>query len=338
MPERPALRDEQIIDCLRDEYGLDVERISSLALGADVDSSVYRVITKKGKDYFLKSRKGNFNEASVIIPSYLSAAGIKQVIPPLRTQKDGLWANIDPFKVILYPFVEGQAALDIKMSRGQWVEFGTALKRFHTTEFPPAMTRSIPRDDFSSRWRDKVNMHLDRLEGQVFREPLQVAAADFLRSKRSETLEIAKRAEQLARMVQDELPEFVLCHSDIHGYNLLIDNHGALYIVDWDGLIFAPRERDLMFIGGGHGHSGYPPREEEAMFYQGYGETKINQIALVYYRYERIVMDLVDDCDIIFLSEEAEEVQTGALEDLNNKFSPDSYIEIAYRSDRLLKK
>jgi len=181
-------------------------------------------------------------------------------------------------------------------------------------------------------------MHLERVEAQVFREPLQGEAVAFLRSKRAETLEVAKRAEQLARMVQDHRPEFVLCHSDIHGYNLLIDNQGALYIVDWDGLVFAPRERDLMFIGGGHGHSGYTPREEEAMFYQGYGETKINQIALVYYRYERIVKDIVADCDVIFLSEEGEEVQMGALEDLNNKFSPDSYIEIAYRSDRVLKK
>ena len=60
MPEQPECKDDQIIDCLREEYGLDVEKISSLALGADVDSSVYRVITKNGKGYFLKLRKGNF--------------------------------------------------------------------------------------------------------------------------------------------------------------------------------------------------------------------------------------------------------------------------------------
>ena len=150
-------------------------------------------------------------------------------------------------------------------------------------------------------------------------------------------LEFAKRAEQLALMLQKELPEFVLCHSDVHGYNLLIDNNGALYIIDWDALVFAPKERDLMFIGGGHGNSGYAPQEEAAMFYQGYGETKINQIAIAYYRYERIIMDIVDDCDLIFLSDEGEENQAGALEDLKNKFLPDSYIEIAYQSDKVSK-
>ena len=337
MLEKPRLKDEQIINCLQDEYGLIVETISLLSLGADVDTSVYRVITKDGTNYFAKLRKGNFNEASVAIPSFLSALGLKQVIPPLKTHTDRLWADIHLFKVTLYPFVEGQAGLDIKMSRQQWFEFGAALRRFHTADIPPYITDTTQRDDFSSRWRDILKEHLKRLEGEVFSELLKVEAADFLKSKKAEVLEVIKRAEQLARMLQEEPPEFILCHSDIHGYNLLIDNNGALYIVDWDGLVFAPKERDLMFIGGGHGNSEYTPQEEEVMFYQGYGETNINQIAIAYYRYERILLDIVDDCDIIFLSDEEKETQEAALEDLRNKFLPDSYIEIAYGSDKVLK-
>ncbi|WP_394355812.1 phosphotransferase family protein [Candidatus Trichorickettsia mobilis] len=50
--------------------------------------------------------------------------------------------------------------------------------------------------------------------------------------------------------------EYILCHTDIHGWNLLIDKDGALYVVDWDTLIFAPIERDLMFIGTSIGDSG----------------------------------------------------------------------------------
>jgi spectinomycin phosphotransferase len=335
MPEKPEFMDEQIIQCLREEYGLSVATISFLALGADVNSYVYHVLTRNGKDYFLKLRKGDFSQASVIIPSFLSALGFEQVIPPLTTQQGQLWANIDPFKGILYPFVDGQASLDIKMSRQQWIELGRALKRFHTTFFPPNITSSIQKDDFSSLWRATVKMHVERVEKEIFRENLKVEAGAFLKSKKAETLKIAKRAEQLARRLQQELPEFILCHSDLHGYNLLIDNKGALYIVDWDGLLFAPKERDLMFIGGGHGNSGYTPQEEETMFYQGYGETSINQVAIAYYRYERIILDLVDDCDIIFLSEEGEETQAAALEDLKNKFLPDCYIEIAYQSDKV---
>jgi spectinomycin phosphotransferase len=337
MPEKPEIKDELIIDCLRDEYGLGVKDISSLSLGADVDTSVYRVTGNNETNYFVKLRRGNFSEASVTIPNYLSASGVKQVIPALATERGQLWANIDPFKVILYPFVKGQAGLDIRMSRQQWFEFGTALQRFHTADFPEYLTYNIQIEDFSSRWRKAATRHLEQIEGNTMIGPIQVDAAHFLKSKKAETLEIVRRAEQLALMLQKERPEFILCHSDVHGYNLLVDNNGALYIVDWDGLIFAPKERDLMFVGGGHGNSGYPPQQEEAMFYQGYGETKINQTAIAYYRYERIILDIVDDCDLIFWSDEREEVQAAALEDLKNKFLPDLYVAIAYQSDKVSK-
>jgi spectinomycin phosphotransferase len=336
MMENPERRDEQIIHCLRDEYGLGVEEIARLPLGADTGTSVYRVVTSDGTIYFLKLRKREFNEASVAVPNFLSDSGIQQIIPALPTRRGQLWANLHSSKVILYPFLDGQPGLDIRISKQQWFEFGAALKRFHSAAIPAQITGSIPRDEFSPRWRDTVTMFLARTEEETFREPVAMELADVLRSKHGEILEIIKRAGQLAQRLLEQPPEFILCHSDIHGYNLFIDPRGALYIVDWDGLTFAPKERDLMFIGGGHGDSGYRPQEEESMFYQGYGQTNINQVAITYYRYERIIMDIADDCDIIFRSEE-EETQKGALEDLKNKFLPDSYIEIANQSDQRLK-
>ena len=337
MPETLELRDEQLINCLRDEYGLDVEEISRLPLGADTGTSVYRVVTGDGTIYFLKLRKREFNEASVAVPNFLSDSGIEQIIRALPTRRGQLWANLNSFKLILYPFVDGQPGLDIRMSRQQWFEFGSALKRFHTVDIPPQITGSVPRDDFSPRWRDTVKMFLGRIENEAFDEPLAMELADVLKFRNNEILEIIKRAEQLAHRLLEQPPEFILCHSDIHGYNLFVDHRGALYIVDWDGLTFAPKERDLMFIGGGHGDSGYTPQEEESMFYRGYGQTDINQIAITYYRYERIIMDIVDDCEIVFLSEEGHETRKEALEDVANKFLPDCYIEIAYQSDKKLK-
>lgn len=337
MLKKPELKDEKIISCLRDEYGLRVEKISFLPLGADTNTSVYRAVTKDETNYFVKLKKGDFNEASVAIPNFLSDLGIKQIIPALTTQTGQLWANLNPFKVILYPFVEGHAGLERIMSNQQWFEFGRALKRFHTSDIPSNITSSIQKDNFSPRWRHTVKMFLERIEKETFNDPVAMELADFLKSKKDETLEIVKRAEQLAQMLLEQLPEFILCHADIHGYNLLFDNKGSLYIVDWDSLIIAPKERDLMFIGGGHGDSGYTPLEEETMFYQGYGQTNINQIAIAYYRYERIIVDIAEDCSLIFLSNEGGENRKGALEDLRSKFLPNGTIEIAYQSDKALK-
>jgi len=334
MLEKPELENEKIIRCLWDDFGLSVKEITFLPLGADLNTAVYRVASNDGKDYFLKLRSGEFNEATVAVPSHLSSVGMKQVIPPLTTRSGLLWANLAPYKVILYPFVEGHDGFDRKMSPQQWIKFGSALKRFHTAEFPTSVTHSVPREKFSARWRDTVKLFIKRIEKDTFDEPVAAEMAAFLKAKSRETLELVKQSERLAQVLQEQPPEFLLCHADIHGWNLLIDNAGALYMVDWDTLIFAPKERDLMFIGGALGNSGYTPQEEEGYFYQGYGQTEIDQIAIAYYRYERIVEDIAAYCEQIFLSKEGGKDRKQSLEYLASNFLPDGTMARAYHSDK----
>lgn len=337
MLEKPELKDEKIINCLKTEYGLSVEKIAFLPLGADLNTAVYRVVTNDETVYFLKLRRGEFDEATVAVPKYLSDLGIKQIIPSLTTQTGQLWASLAPFKVILYPYVEGHNGFERNLSDQQWVEFGAALKRFHTAEIPSAITSSIQREKFSPQWRDTVKMFLERIEEETFDEPVAVEMAAFLKIKGDETLELVKRAERFAQMLQEQPPEFILCHADIHAWNLLIDDNDAFYMVDWDTLIFAPKERDLMFVGGGLGGNGHTPREEEALFYQGYGQTQIDPIAMAYYRYERIIEDIAVYCGQIFLSDEGGEDRKQSLEYLKSNFLPNSTIEIACQSDKTLR-
>jgi len=334
MLEKPELKDEKIIRCLRDEFGLIVEEITFLPLGADLNTAVYRVSAEDGKDYFLKLRSGEFNVASVAVPKYLSDLGMKQVIPPLITRSGQFWADLPPYRAILYPFVEGHHGYERKMSAQQWTEFGAALKKFHTTEFPREITREVLRDGFSPRWRETVKAFLRRIEEEKFDESVAAQMAVFLKSKSRETLELVHRSERLAQLLQEQPLDFILCHADIHGWNLLIDNDGTLYMVDWDTLLFAPKERDLMFIGGVLGDSGYSLQEEEELFYQGYGKTDIDQIAIAYYRYERIVEDIAVYCEQIFMSNEGEEDRKQALEFLESNFLPDGTIARANHLDK----
>jgi spectinomycin phosphotransferase len=337
MLEKPALKDERIINCLKTEYGLSVKKIAFLPLGADLNTAVYRLVTNDETVYFLKLRRGDFDEASVAVPKYLADLGFKQIIPSLTTQTGQLWASLAPFKVILYPYVEGLDGFERNLSDHQWVEFGAALKRFHTAEFPSAITSGIQREKFSPQWRDSVKVFLERIEQETFDEPVAVEMAAFLKIKRIKTLELVKRAERFAQLLQEQPPEFILCHADIHTWNLLVDDHGAFYMIDWDTLIFAPKERDLMFVGGGLGGKGHTPQEEEALFYQGYGQTRIDPIAMAYYRYERIIEDIAVICGQIFLSAEGGEDRKQSLEYLKSNFLPNGTIELACRSDKTLR-
>jgi len=337
MLEKPELKDEKIINYLKTEYGLSVEKIAFLPLGADLNTAVYSVVTNDETVYFLKLRRGEFDEATVAVPKYLSNLGIKQIIPSLTTQTGQLWASLAPFNVILYPYVEGQNGFERNLSDQQWVEFGAALKRFHSANIPSAITSSIQREKFSPQWRDTVKMFLERIKEETFDEPVAVEMAAFLKIKSDETLKLVKRAERFAKMLQEQPSEFILCHADIHAWNLLIDDNEAFYMVDWDTLIFAPKERDLMFVGGGLGGNGHTPQEEEALFYQGYGQTQIDPIAMAYYRYERIIEDIAVYCRQIFLSDEGGEDRKQALEYLKSNFLPNNTIGMACQSNKTLR-
>jgi spectinomycin phosphotransferase len=157
--------------------------------------------------------------------------------------------------------------------------------------------------------------------------------AAFLKSKRSEILELVGRAERLALTLQSQSQEFLLCHSDIHAGNILIGTGGSFYIVDWDDPILAPKERDLMFVGGGIGGVWNNAREE-TLFYEGYGQTEIDPIALAYYRHERIVQDIAVYCEQIFLTNKGGTDREQFLRNVKSDFLPNRTIEIAYKSLR----
>lgn len=334
MLEKPDVQDEQLIACLQTNYGLPVVQITFLPLGADLNTAVYRVVTNNGTSYFLKLRWGFFDETSVTLPKFLHDQGIRQIIPPLANRVGGLWTKVNDFRAILYPFVAGQNGYEVDLSDCHWIDFGVALKRIHTAELPPALFGRLQPESYPPQGRETVRLFLERVEVDTYTEPIAVRTATFLRARRAQILDIVERAERLAEELQAQAPELVLCHSDLHAGNLLIEASGALYIVDWDDPILAPKERDLMFVGGGQFGNSRTPLEEEALFYQGYGRTLLNPVALAYYRYERIIQDIAVECEHIFLTNEGDKDREQSLHYLMSNFQPNSVLEVAYRSDK----
>lgn len=321
--------------CVQEEYGLRIAQLAFLPLGADLNTAVYRVVAGDGTAYFLKLRRGVFDETSVALPKFLRDQGIEQIIAPLATRTGQLWANLASFKAILYPFVAGRDGYEVALSERQWGDLGAALKRIHTAAVPPALLRRIQQEVYAPQGRETVKTCLARLVDDVYADPVAVRLAAFLKIKRAEILDLVGRAERLAQALQARPPAFILCHSDLHAGNILIGADGALYIVDWDNPILAPKERDLMYIGGGQMGAWRTPQEEERLFYRGYGQTPLDPAAMAYYRYERIVQDIAIFCEQIFLTDEGGEDREQALRYLISNFLPNGVLEIAYESDRM---
>lgn len=334
MLTKPDLQDKEIVRCLQSAYGLDITTLSFLPLGADFNTAVYRLTANNKAEYFLKLRSNEFLEASVSVPKYLANVGIKQVIPPLATKTGQLWTNLASYKAILYPYISGHNGTEAKLSKDNWMQFGAAIKKLHSTQIPASITKNIPQETFSSKWLETVKAFLIRMENEVFQEPVALKMVNFLQSKSAEILKIIEQAQALAITIQKQSLEYVLCHADMHGWNLIVDKEASLYIVDWDTLIFAPKERDLMFIGAGIWDSRLTATQEESLFYQGYGQAKINHDAIAYYRFERIIQDIGEYCKYIVIPGTSANNQIQYLEYLQSNFLPGGTIERAYTSNK----
>lgn len=329
MLTKPKIPDERIVACLLASYELRVDQLTFLPLGADHATAVYRVVAVDGTPYFLKLRRGKFDTLSVALPKFLSDQGIGQIIAPLATKAGQLQVSMDEFKLVLYPFVGGRNGYETRLSGGQWRDFGAALKHIHATELPPALLERINRETYTPRWREAVKGHLARAQTGPFIDPLAEEAAAFLIDKREEIRYLVERAERLATAFQAHAPEFVLCHADIHAGNLLLADDGGCYIVDWDEASLAPKERDLMSIGGGlmgHWHS---PEEEEALFYSAYGQIAIDPFGLAYYRYERIIADIAVIGEQLFAASTSLEDRRQDFGHLTSNFLPGHTIDMA---------
>jgi spectinomycin phosphotransferase len=332
MLESPNLPDELLLSRLKEAYGLSAVQVCFLPLGADVNTSVYRVDAAQGKAYFLKLRKGSFDQITVLLPHFLHSQGNRAVIPPLATLGGSLCADLGEYKLILYPFTAGEDGYAQMLSDEQWLAFGAAARTIHNTILPSDLRRRIHPETFTPIHRETVKSFQLKVEKFTYTEPVAAEFASFLKAQRRVVSYIIKRAEALGFALHAHPPEMVLCHADLHAGNLLLAEDGALYIVDWDNPLFAPKEHDLMHIGGNHL---WHAERQEALFYQGYGDTALHQAALAYYRYERVIQDIAAFGEQLLLSEAGGEDRLQGYQYFTSNFLPGHEIDLARWADPL---
>lgn len=338
MLEKPNIAETLILRTLQQAYRIQGIAIAFLPLGADLRTAVYRVDDEDGTPYFVKLRKGDFNDISVTLPHFLHQQGVEQIIAPLATDNGTLYTLLQEFKVMVYPFIEGGNGYEDALTEEQWMKLGRAFKQIHTIPIPPEMKTRVPCETYTAKWRDIVKTYLAREDTDAYTDLLALKLFAFLAEQRSAILALVERAEQLAQEIQAHPRDLVLCHADIHAGNVLIEGNGNFYIVDWDDPILAPKERDLMYFGAGLWGRWHTPQEEKTLFFQGYGETEIDQTVLAYYRFERIVQDIAVDCTHILQTDADDEDRAQSLYYLTGNFKPNSTVDLAYEADPYRKK
>ncbi len=210
-----------------------------------------------------------------------------------------MWANIEKWRVIVYPFIDGDTSWT-GMIDEQWKEAGRTFQRIHAVKLAPSGFESVRKETFDpseyAQWVRTFEVQHLAASGE------ESASRRALRSlwighERSIDM-VVNALEKLAEVLRSRALPYVICHADLHPANLLRDHAGHVHVIDWDEVMLAPKERDFLFIKASATDSEALPGS--MAFFQGYGKTEIDWVALTYFRYERVIQDLIACAQEVF--------------------------------------
>lgn len=321
------INDQQISQTLKLHYGFDVKNLLPLVIGADINARVFKADTHD-QSYFVKLKNGHHDEINLAVVARLVQAGVKSIIPPIKTNQRQFMVDLQGYHLIVYPFIDAKNGFSQEFSEQQWIQFGKALRQIHDLDVPIAIREILRKENYSPKFRQSVRLLYNQFNKLILKDEVAEKLFAYLKQEKKTILALVDGAEKLAQKISNLNHEYVLCHSDIHGGNVLITDNEQIYIVDWDEPMMAPKERDLMFIGGGVGNVWNQP-DEETLFYQGYSNTVVDKNILAYYRYERIFQDIAEFVQQLLLSSAGGEDRKVMYQHFVDMFASRGVVEIA---------
>ncbi|TVR57787.1 MAG: aminoglycoside phosphotransferase family protein [Spirochaetaceae bacterium] len=283
----------QLMDLLATEYDMTARSVVPLGAGNDADANSFLVSTRDDARYLLRLRRGAAPEGALRALAEIASSGqprLSAVVAPLPSRPGDFAVPVGPHTASLYPYVDGADAMKTGLSNGQWVELGAFVRALHDFEPTREVRSLLPVESFVPAWTATVwrldAWALGHPDGEVDGEVDTATArfARFWRDRRGTIIDLLAAGERAGRVIRERTPRLVVCHADIHTANVLVPAAGPIRVVDWDGLLYAPPERDLMFV----------PDEHAAPFFRGYGPFDPDAQTIAYYRLEWAIQEIGD--------------------------------------------
>jgi Ser/Thr protein kinase RdoA (MazF antagonist) len=240
----------RLIRTVRDTYGFPVEDLDFVPVG--FDAVCYSVHVAGGPRYFLKlwpdTRVGRATAAHLDVYLPLTRAlyerGLYSRVPyPILTRDGALWATSSGRPFAVFPFLSGRTPVEWSVAlQDEWARTSAAIH-----QATPALADVLPpRETFDIPFESDLRGGLEAMGRIGTRDrPGLRALREMVLPRREEIITQLERLHRLQRAVRRLQGPFVLCHTDMGGDNLLVDEHGRLWVLDWDGATVAPPEHDL---------------------------------------------------------------------------------------------
>ncbi|MCL2884958.1 MAG: phosphotransferase [Oscillospiraceae bacterium] len=228
---------------LQAAYGLEVKAITPLPGGWS--ALAYRVDSVQGA-YFLKVyNKRESGTAAQLekldlcmavacwLESYISLHGC--ISAPLLTKEGNVKAETQGYACLLFPYIDGITPRGVILSTNQQQQLSAIVGELHRHGTDVPFDLSAIQEDYNIPCAHLLN--LPHKPGDPF----------CIYRQRDTILCAINQTHELAQRVKTAGLPFVLCHTDIHGSNLMQSDR--LVLIDWESIKFAPPRRISMPFG-----------------------------------------------------------------------------------------
>ncbi|MHC1693839.1 MAG: phosphotransferase family protein [Eubacteriales bacterium] len=206
-----------------------------------------------------------------------------KIVCPVLTKSGQYKCEDDYFIYLLSPYINGYTLCDKEMDSEQINEIAEIISELHHYgEEIPVDTKSI-KENFAVPFCDK-------LLSIIYSNPLnENEAINILHEYKEVLIKNIKLTQKLAQKLASENLHYVLCHTDVHGWNMI--QADKLILIDWEGMKLAPPEAYLFaFIGNYFWHN------FSTQFMETYMSINknfiVNNDSLLFYQTRRRIEDI----------------------------------------------
>lgn len=235
---------QSVIDGLKKYYGIETDSIVFKPVGEE--SYSYLAIDKNGEQYFVKyCEKANVTKNIDLVNQLLiQLKEFDFVVPPVESEGKTSF-NLLSGKIYVYPYIVGEIVTigNDRFEKELVDKLLDIMVKIHSSK--DKVTIELPienfENDFLADFRKLLALFNDKKD-KVDSEVLLV-----LKSNENLIRKLIGEHTKLGEFYKNNKPSLVLTHGDITGRNIILARDN-LKLVDWDGAMIAPSERDLNFL------------------------------------------------------------------------------------------
>lgn len=222
--------ENSVIDTLKNLFGFDLVTHTFIPVGEE--SYAFSVLLSDENKYFVKYCDKpdiikNINLVNVLL---LQLRHFDFIVPPVEINRTTSF-KVGRGKIYIYPYIEGTVVNqgNDKFDKEFVDKLTKIMADIHTAT--PHISVNLPKEEFTNNYEMRLN------------QIPTVSKEDEKTIRR-----LIKKQDNTADKYKRMNLNFVLTHGDITGLNIIITSENNIKLVDWDGAMFTPPERDINFL------------------------------------------------------------------------------------------